>query len=309
MFSPTLAAFPTWEQAWQVSAFGPNGFYTREAPEAHFRTAVTTGTEVLGIVTDYLTEFLQQHPFAHIDDLGAGSGQLLQDLSTWAVEQHLSDRITLRGFDLRARPAHLDPQIEWVNGDLRDVLPTMPTITGLAIAHELLDDVPCPILEADDDGRARVVLAQDHEAHLGPLLADQPGQEFRHWELWAATWWPIDRPHMRCEIGRPREQLWQSIVTHVDIGWALAIDYGHLKVERQAGTWDAGTCIGYRAGLAVAPRTDGQRNLTAHVAMDALQACYPKTSSLQRLSLSGTMPPGMYLLATRRDGETKERSR
>jgi len=291
---------PTWEQAWQESAFGPNGFYTLQAPEGHFRTAVTAGRAIADLVTDYIGEFLEHHQHACIDDLGAASGQLLQDIATWSDDQRLSQRICLRGFDLRPRPEGLDSRINWVCGDLHRTLAGQPAITGIAIAHELLDDLPCPIIEADSDGRARVILAQDHQAYLGPPV-DSPGhEEFRHWESWAAQWWPIERSFMRCEIGLPREHLWQLIVDHVASGWALAIDYGHVKPERVAGTWDAGTCIGYRDGRAVAPRTDGHANLTAHVAMDALQASTPSGGTLRRLPMSSSMPPGMYLLATRR---------
>lgn len=301
--SPNRTDLPTWEQAWEGSAFGPGGFYRRELPESHFRTAVTSGRAIARIVIEYLRQYLQHHPHATVEDLGAGSGQLLQDLAIWSQTQGLSHRIALRGFDLRERPADLDPQIDWVRGDLREILPTRPTMTGIAIAHELLDDLPCPLLEADADGRPHVVLSQHHEPYLGPELATHRADTCSDWARWAAQWWPIDRPFMRCEIGLPRERLWQSIVRHVDHGWALAIDYGHVKEERIAGTWDAGTCIGYRQGRAMAPRTDGIRNLTAHVAMDALQASTQSASTLQRLPLTFSMPPGMYLLAAQRSDE------
>lgn len=305
--SPSL---PRWDQAWELSAFGPSGFYRREQPQEHFRTAVTSGRVVAQLVSNYLDALLQQYDVVQVDDLGAGSGQLLEDLLAWATARDMASRVSLRGFDLRPRPAHLDQRINWITGDLRTTLPHLAPITGVALAHELLDDLPCPILELDGDGRPHLLLAEEGEPVLGAVLDTRQDHESRQhmtaeidpellysWYRWAATWWPLERPWMRCEVGLSRDLLWTTIVEHVQSGWALAIDYGHLRSERSAGTWDGGSCIGYRRGRAVAPRADGLRNLTAHVAMDSLAAATPQGGRLQQLPVSTSVPPGMYLLA------------
>lgn len=280
--------------------FGADGFYRTNRPEDHFRTAVTSGTQILDLVTDYVTDVLGHHDHVWVHDFGAGSGQLLHDLHLRARDRGFANRISLRGFDLRTRPSELDPSIAWTRVDLRRALCDLPRITGVAIAHELLDDVPCPILEVGADGQPQVIMAVDDEPVASQAPTGIEATTWADWRTWAAAWWPMDRPLMRCEVGLPREHLWRAIVDHVTVGWALAVDYGHTKEERVVGTWDAGTCIGYRNGRAVAPRTDRRRNLTAHVAMDALAASTSDAGTLYPLVPSASMPPGMYLLAVPR---------
>lgn len=37
---PPPTSHPTWKQAWDAALYGPDGFFRREAPAAHFRTSV-----------------------------------------------------------------------------------------------------------------------------------------------------------------------------------------------------------------------------------------------------------------------------
>jgi hypothetical protein len=59
----------------------------------------------------------------------------------------------------------------------------------------------------------------------------------------------------------------------------MAIDYGHVRVERATGAWDGGTLAAYRRGRLVSPVPDGSCNITAHVAVDACAAAVPATST------------------------------
>ncbi len=58
----------------------------------------------------------------------------------------------------------------------------------------------------------------------------------------------------------------------VSDGLAIAIDYGHVRADREAGAWDGGTLAGFRRGRLVPPVPDGSCNITAHVAMDSCAA-------------------------------------
>ena len=84
---------------------------------------------------------------------------------------------------------------------------------------------------------------------------------------------------MRAEIGSSRDDAWAAITGMLDAGAAVAIDYGHTRAERVAGTWDGGTLVGYRDGHVVTPVADGSCNLTAHVAIDSVAAAVPRAQS------------------------------
>ncbi|WP_203998264.1 SAM-dependent methyltransferase [Micromonospora lutea] len=102
----------------------------------------------------------------------------------------------------------------------------------------------------------------------------------------------------RAEIGRTRDEAWADAVGHVDRGLALAVDYGHLRVERPID----GTLTGYRGGRQVPPVPDGSCDVTAHVAIDSVasagervaRCAYVLTSqreALRALGADGGRPP------------------
>jgi len=83
---------------------------------------------------------------------------------------------------------------------------------------------------------------------------------------WLSAWWPLAAPGQRAEVGVSRDDLWHDVVSRIEAGTALAVDYGHRRAARPPG----GTLAGYRDGDVVAPVPDGTCNITAHVAVDAL---------------------------------------
>ncbi len=70
----------------------------------------------------------------------------------------------------------------------------------------------------------------------------------------------------RVEVGRARDSLFSDLLGTVTDGVVLAVDYDHLRAARPV----AGTLTGYRCGRQVPPVPDGSRDLTTHVALDAL---------------------------------------
>ncbi len=69
-------------------------------------------------------------------------------------------------------------------------------------------------------------------------------------------------------MGLPRDQAWADLVTRVDRGICVAVDYGHRRAARPP----RGSLAGHRAGRLVPPRPDGSCDLTAEVALDSLAA-------------------------------------
>ena len=258
--------------AWEDTLTGDRSFYRGPEgdPYRHFATDIAGSEVIVPLVQELLATAgdYAGGPLAVID-VGSGAGGLLKRLALEGTDARLI------GIDLRLRPPGLDPGIEWITGDARQVASDLRGIRGVVVAHEFLDDIPCEAVEADEDGRPRRILVDpiSRQLLLGELL-DDPADL-----AWLKEWWPVTRPFMRAEIGSSRDDAWATITGMLDAGAAVAIDYGHTRAERVAGTWDGGTLVGYRDGRVVTPVADGSCNLTAHVAIDSVAAAVPRAQS------------------------------
>ncbi len=262
----------TLADAWEDTLTGDRSFYRGPEgdPYRHFATDIAGSEVIVPLVQELLATAgdYAGGPLAVID-VGSGAGGLLKRLALEGTDARLI------GIDLRVRPPGLDPGIEWITGDARQVASDLRGIRGVVVAHEFLDDIPCEAIEADEDGRPRRILVDpiSRQLLLGELL-DDPADL-----AWLKEWWPVTRPFMQAEIGSSRDDAWAAITGMLDAGAAVAIDYGHTRAERVAGTWDGGTLVGYRDGHVVTPVADGSCNLTAHVAIDSVAAAAPRAQS------------------------------
>ncbi|MEJ2579393.1 MAG: SAM-dependent methyltransferase [Kineosporiaceae bacterium] len=203
--------------------------------------------------------------------------------------------LRLHGVDVVDRPAGLPDRIGWSAGldKLAELAGDSPLSGSLVIAWELLDVVPCPVVEVDDAGTARVVLVdpfgrERHGSGLSPAERD-----------WCTRWWPLDgaEPGTRAEIGLSRDRLWAELVSRVadtpDGGLLLAVDYAHSRGERPV----RGSLTGFREGRQVPPRPDGRGDITAHVALDAVAVAGAEAASTAG-EVPGTTEP---FLVTQRE--------
>ncbi|MBS2966109.1 SAM-dependent methyltransferase [Actinocrinis puniceicyclus] len=255
-----------WSQAMQQALYGPGGFYRSGAgPAAHFRTSVHASPLFAAAVLRLLGEVdeaLNSPDELALVDVGAGRGELLEAVwSEASARETLSRRLRLIAVDLADRPGELDPVIEWRHTPPREV-------TGLLIANEWLDNVPCDVVEATRDGWRVVEVAADGAERIGsaPNPLDQE---------WLSTWWPKPEtadtepdPPPRAEIGLSRDAAWAEAVATLDRGVAIAIDYAHVRESRPP----FGTLAGYAGGRQVMPAPDGSCDITAHVALDSCAA-------------------------------------
>ena len=256
-----VPAATTFLQAWSEAATGSAGFWTTAAPTDHFRTASTLGPELAGA----LVRLLDQHPqIRRVVEVGAGDGRLLPQLRDAAGRSGRTLDVT--GVDLRPRPAGLAADVGWVE-DRWDVhrgawvRGAVPELVGggagpaLVLALEWLDDLPCRLARTVD-GRWRELLA---DGRPGPALDAGSTR-------WAERWWP-GGPVV--EVGLTRDAAWSALVAALRVagGLALAVDYGHLRAARPAGTVTA-----FAHGRRVEPVLRPDRDITAHVAVDALAA-------------------------------------
>ena len=136
------------------------------------------------------------------------------------------------------------------------------------MANEWLDNIPCHVVEVDPVGVLRVV-------HVDPVTGEETlGQPLTHSTVaaslpaWVERWWPLDarEPGTRAEVGSTRDAAWSDAVSRLTRGIAVAVDYGHTRDDRPA----FGSLRSYRDGQEVDVLPDGSRDVTAHVAVDAV---------------------------------------
>jgi len=273
-----------WRDAWHEALYAVSrGFYVaRGGPAAHFTTAAHGPT---GAALARALLALPDHHVRVVVDLGAGRGELATHLVE-ALAALPSTGVRVLAVDVVDRPEGLDEQVEWLRSPGGAGLP--PELTdlrdALVVAHEWLDVVPCTVAEVDDAGTPREVLvdpASGEESLGAPLSAAD--------RRWADAHWPTTRPGDRIEVGRARDDAWSDLVSRVASGTLVAVDYGHTATSRPHG----GTLTAYAGGQLTSPVPDGSCDLTAHVAMDTLDADVVRTQreALQALGLTGATPP------------------
>lgn len=239
-----------WAEAWQEALYGPGGLYRSATPAQHFATSaqgIPGGGEVLAAAVVALA---RRHGCTRVVDVGAGAGELL--VSVRAADPALR----LTGVDVVDRgPAGTSWLVSPGGAALPDAL-TGLTDT-LVVAHEWLDVVPCPVAERDERGVWREVeVSPDGEA-LGAPVA---GADLD----WLDRWVPEDVD--RAEVGLARDRAAADLLSRLDSGVLLLVDYGHARDTRPR----HGTLTGFRDGRQVEPVPDGSCDLTAHVALDSL---------------------------------------
>ncbi|GHA96141.1 SAM-dependent methyltransferase [Streptomyces termitum] len=272
-----------WREATERALYGPEGFFLRpEGPAGHFRTSVHASPLFAAAVARLLVATAEELGTGEVDlvDVGAGRGELVAGVLA-AVPAGL--RVRAYAVERAARPAGLDPRVEWT-GRLPE------GVRGLLFANEWLDNVPVDVAEADGDGTVRYVeVRADGAERLGAPVGGADA-------AWLERWWPLAEPGARAEIGRPRDEAWAAAVGSLAAGRAVAVDYGHVRGARPP----FGTLTGFRAGREVAPVPDGSGDLTSHVAMDACAAAAHarapgvltvQREELARLGVSGARPP------------------
>lgn len=294
-----------WREAWHEALYAAGrGFYVaRGGPAAHFTTA-THGPTGRVLAEALLALWAAEHGPALpsvVVDVGAGRGELATHLV--AALELLGSRCAVApgraasppprvvAVDVVDRPEGLDDRVEWLRSPGGAALP--PELTGLrdalVIAHEWLDVVPCTVAEVDAGGTACEVLVDPGTGveSLGRPLGEAD-------RLWADAHWPTSTPGDRLEIGLARDEAWADLVSRVDDGMLLAVDYGHTATARPSG----GTLTAYASGHLTTPVPDGSCDVTAHVAMDTLDAdeVLTQREALQALGLTGATPP--HTLAT-----------
>lgn len=254
-----------WREAWHDALYGPAGFFVTNRPRDHFRTSVTASP----LFAEGIHRIAAKQGLRTIVDLGAGGGELLAHLHAFDPE------LELIGVDLAARPDDLPAAIRWLDD--------IPETEGMLIANEWLDNIPCEIVELDDDSIVRAVLVDPTTGH--EELGDRVESE------WLDRWWRLPEPGLRAEIGEARDEAWAEAVSRVH-GFTIAVDYGHLQGSRPP----FGSLSSFAGGFERDVIPNGSRDVTAHVAVDAVAQrvggnLERQGPALTALGLRGDRPP------------------
>lgn len=254
-----------WREAWASALYDENGFFRTSRPADHFRTSVHIGGFARAIA-----ELARRTGARRVHDVGAGGGELLRAL------HELLPGVELVGVELAPRPDDLPADIAWA-----EELPQV--MDDFVIANEWLDNIPCDVVEVDDEGVVRKVLVDPAtgEETLGDAYSLQ----------WLDRWWPLTDPGQRAEVGLMRDGAWNDVVSRVR-GTTIAIDYGHTVDDRPP----YGTLRSYADGRETDVVPDGSRDVTAHVAVDSVAGTVGATlirqrDALAQLGLDGSRPP------------------
>ena len=254
---------PVGAEAAERALYGPDGFYLRSRPAAHFRTSVHASPLFAGAVARLLAatgRALGTGETAFVD-MAAGRGELATAVAAaTAVTPEASGthgRCRAYAVERAPAPADLDPRVTWLAAP-------PPGANGAAVRQRMAGQRP-----RGDRG--------DRRGRRAPLRTGPPGRHggaggpgVGRGRGWLARWWPIAGagPGTRAEIGRPRDEAWREAVGSLARGLAVAVDYGHTHASRPPSR----TLTGFRDGREVRPVRDGSCDLTSHVAMDAARS-------------------------------------
>jgi SAM-dependent MidA family methyltransferase len=281
-----------WSAAMDRALYGPDGFFRRsEGPAGHFRTSVHASplfAAALLRLADEVDEALGRPERFHLVDVGAGRGELLTavlDALDGDAAHPLAGRLSPVAVELAERPDDLPERIEWAARVPRGV-------TGLLVANEWLDNVPCDVVRLERAGPRLLEVAPDGRERAA-------GEPDDSQQAWLECWWPgwsAGEQGQRAEVGLMRDAAWADAVASVRAGVAVAIDYAHAVDSRPP----YGSLTGYAHGREVPPTPDGSCDLTAHVALDACAAAarhvadwelgLDQRTALRRLGVSGARP-------------------
>ena len=166
-----------WREAWAAALYGPGGFYARgEAPAAHFRTSVHASplfAAAIGQLLRRVDRELGEPDPLDLVDVGAGHGELLVGVAS-AAGEGLRERLRLTAVDV----GPLDLPGVRVLRDVGDV----PSVTGLLIANEWLDDLPVDVVELTEAGLRTVLVDATGVESTG----DSPSGASTSW---LERWW------------------------------------------------------------------------------------------------------------------------
>ena len=290
------------DQFMQMALYQPElGYYTgpsaKFGEEGDFVTAPLIGALFAGCVAaqcgQIITELRQTTEIISIYEFGAGSGNLARDLLS-ALEDigSLPDQYVIietsgqlqqqQRDTLDQLPSSLRQKIHW-KSSLPDV------ISGIVLANELLDAMPCKRLVLDQDGLAvELGVANDDNGFRWAAGEQLVGGSAR-FDI------AITDPGYQTEIGMQAEAWIRTVGGLLESGAMLLIDYGFAAGEFYHPDRRGGTLMcHYRHFAHDDPFfRPGLQDITAHVDFSAIARAARQTD----LQVSGYCNQANFLLS------------
>lgn len=257
------------ERFMELALYGPEGFFGGESLRSQRGGDFLTSPEVSDLFGSTLANYVARiaeaigEPFTVVE-CGAGSGSLLRPLLA---------SVDVDAVAVEASPAARSALAELV--PVQEELP--PTIRGVVIANELLDNLPTALAQLTRDGwRERWVGAEDGDL----VFVDAPPRpEVAAWlDAYAG---PVAEGGW-VEVQLAARDWVADVLARLETGAILVIDYGETADNLLHRRGD-GTLRTYRAHhLGPHPLDEpGQTDITSDVNFTALIDLYPE-STLRR---------------------------
>ena len=247
-----------------------HGYYASRAQRSgrggDFYTSVDVGPLFGACIAQFVNSQLHQFADSPIDlvEAAAGNGRLSRDILDAAAAEYpaLYERLRLHLVE-RSAPAR-DAQRETL-GPHADTLASSgddlpPAIHGAIVANELLDAMPCHLVEMTDDGLRELFVVEGRALEARPLSDPAVGDQLARAGARLEPGW-------RAEVSLAAAAWTSRAARALRTGALLIFDYGHEANELYSPRHAAGTLVRYTAH-----RMDdrwledpGECDLTAHV--------------------------------------------
>ena len=236
-------------------------------------------------------------PF-HLVEMGAGQGLIAADALTY-LKQHYADCYAALDYVIVEKSATLqalqqerltDKKVSWTTFN------ELPSVTGCFFSNELVDAFPVHVVEKHDNQLKEVYVTHENNTlkeTLGPLSSSRLTQYFDLVDINLLTDSYPDG--YRTEVNLAAFDWLDTIVSKIDKGFLITIDYGHTAQRYYSSARYQGTlkCY-YQHRHHDNPYINiGKQDLTAHVDFTALQRHGEKAG----LDTLGFTQQGLFLMA------------
>lgn len=247
------------------------GYYTSRAQRSgrggDFYTSVDAGPLFGACIAQFLHNSSIHHPANSPTDLveaAAGNGRLSRDILDAAAAEYPDLYAGIRLHLVEQSAAAREAQEQTLGPHARKLAGTGPDlpaqVRGTIVANELLDAMPCHLVEMTDAGLREVYVVGDRRLELRPLSDAAIAAQLARADARLQPGW-------RAEVSL-RAAAWVSQAARVlERGALLLFDYGHEAPELYSERHAAGTLVRY-ARHQVDERwlqDPGDADLTAHV--------------------------------------------
>jgi SAM-dependent MidA family methyltransferase len=255
-----------------------HGYYASRAQRSgragDFYTSVDAGPLFGACIAQFLNSRLHQitnSPTAFdLVEVAAGNGRLSRDILDAAEREYPNVYSAVHLHLVERSPEARAAQRETLGPHARKLASSggelPPRIDGAIVANELLDAMPCHLVEMSDEGLRELYVTRDHVLESAPLSDERIAVQLTRAGARLEPGW-------RAEVSLAAAAWVTAAARALASGTLLLFDYGHRADALYDARHSAGTLVRY-AGHRVDDRwleSPGDCDLTAHVDFTTVQ--------------------------------------